>query len=78
METTMKTTLFSAAVALVTLTAASNAFAGYTSDYERRNDSYQAPSYKQPRYERTGYGSSQYDRPAESDRPTYRPWRDRY
>ena len=73
----MKTQLLSAALALATLTTASSAQAGDGWHLFRRADSYNPPVTKpEPRYQSTGYGSTQYDKPADPYRPVRRPRRD--
>ena len=74
---TMQTKLFSAVLALATVTAASSAFAGDGWQLSRRTDSYNPPVTKpEPRYQSTGYGSTQYDKPTDPYRPVRRPRRD--
>ena len=78
----MKTQLFSAALALATLTTASTAFAGDGWSFWRRN-SYQAPVTKpepryntEPRYQTSDYRTTRgYDdnRDDNRDRDVYRP-----
>lgn len=79
----MKTTLFSTAVALVTLTTASSAFAGDGWRLFSR-DSYSAPvtrpqpTYPQPTYQPSDYRPEPTYRPSDDYRPVRKPRRDGY
>ena len=75
----MKTTLFSTAVALVTLTTASSAFAGDGWRLFSRDNGYSAPVTRpQPTYQPSDYRPEPTYRPSDDYRPVRKPRRDGY
>lgn len=75
----MQSKLFTAALALVTLSTASSAFAGDNWSLFRRSDRYTAPVYKpEPRYQPADYSTTQSYEKDDTYRPVRKPRRDGY